>query len=190
MSNGLKFGWWVSGSVYAGPAWTLKDSWVTNIGAVGAILGTVVTGSGAALKTVILPTPAAGVTLLLIVFGGAAAVAPVVYGATAKVETQGITDTKGSVWGLLLAGAASIFAVIGEMATLGLLVWSIADSTATKWAILIALGLGGAAVGLYSVRSLMYFATLPAPRPIHQPSTTSMAVRRSLLGSRMFSATL
>src|ERR1700693_5156314 len=79
MSNGMPFTWWFAGSVYAGPAWTAKDSWVTNIGAVGAILGTVVTDSGTTLQNVILPTPAAGVTLLFIVFGGAAAAAPVVY---------------------------------------------------------------------------------------------------------------
>jgi hypothetical protein len=190
MSNGLSFRLWIRGPVYAGPAWTAKDSWVTNMAAVGAILGIVITDSGTALKLIVLQTPLAGVTLLFIVLGGAAAVAPVVYGATAKIESQGITDTTGLVWGLLLAGAASIFAVVGEMATMGLLVWDIADTTATKWAIIIALGLGGAAIGLYSVRSLMYFATLPAPRPIKQPPTTSMAIGSSLLGNKTFSATI
>jgi hypothetical protein len=114
----------------------------------------------------------------------------VVYGATAKVESQGITDTTGLVWGFLLAGAASLFAVLGELTTLGVLDWSIAGSAVAKWAILIGLGVGAAAIGVYSLRSLMYFATLPAPRPKQQPPDVNLAVRRSLLGNTTVSATL
>jgi hypothetical protein len=188
-SNWPGFRSWLIGAVHAGPAWTAKDSWVTNIGAVGAVLGTVVTASNAALKTVIIqPAAAADVTILFIVFGGAAAVAPVVYGATAKAESQGTDDATGSAWGLLLAGAASLFAVLGEMATLGLLTWSIADSAVARWTIVIGLGLGAAAVGVYSLRSLTYFATLPAPRAMNQDPAAR--VHQSLLGNKAFSATL
>lgn len=188
MSAWPKFRWWLVGAVQAGPAWTAKDSWVTNIGAVGAILGTVVTGSNAALKTVVIqPAAAADVTILFIVFGGAAAVAPVVYGATAKAESQGTDTATGSVWGLLLAGAASLFAVLGELATMGLLTWSVADSAVTRWVIVIGLGLGAAAVGVYSLRSLKYFAVLPSPRAMSQPAAPT---RQSLLGNKGFSATL
>jgi hypothetical protein len=194
MSNGMPFAWWVAGSVYAGPAWTAKDSWITNIAGVGAVLGIVLTDSSTTLQSVIQPAAAADVTLLFIGFGGAAAAAPVIYGATAKLESQGINDTQGSVWGLLLAGATSLLAVLGEMATMGLLVWTVAASAATRWSVVVALSLGGLAVMVYSVRSLMYFATLPAPRPGHaqagQPPGTSLPIRRSLLGNRTFSATL
>jgi hypothetical protein len=193
MSNGMPFSSWIAGSVYAGPAWTAKDSWVTNIAAVGALLGAVITDSGGVLKSVILPTPGAGATLLFLIFGGAAAIAPVVYGATAKLESQGITQTAGSVWGFLLAGVASLFAVLGEMATMGLLACAISDSTDTKWAVVVALGIGAIAVGAYSVRSLMYFATLPAPRPQQEPAASaplSIPIRRSLLANSTFSATL
>lgn len=191
MSNWPGFGWWLVGPVHAGPAWTAKDSWVTNIGAVGAILGTVVTASNAALKTVVIqPAAAADVTILFIVFGGASAVAPVVYGATAKAESAGTDTATGSVWGFLLAGAASLFAVLGEMATVGLLAWSIADSAEARWAIVIGLGLGAAAVGVFSLRSLTYFATLPARRAQPQPPGAPAPVRGSLLGNKAFSATL
>jgi hypothetical protein len=189
MSDWPRFGWWLKGSVYAGSAWTAKDSWVTNIGAVGAILGAV--ASNAALKSVVIQAAAgADVTILFIVFGGAAAVAPVVYGATAKVESQGTDGATGSVWGLLLAGAASLFAVLGEMAAMGLLAWSVSDSTVAKWAIVVGLGLGAAAVGVYSLRSLTFFATLPAPRARQQPAGTIAPIRQSLLGNKTFSATL
>jgi hypothetical protein len=191
MSDWPGFGSWLKGSVYAGPAWTAKDSWVTNIGAIGAILGTVVTASNAALKSVVIqPAAAADVTILFIVFGGAAVVAPVVYGATAKVESQGTDGATGSVWGLLLAGGASLFAVLGEMAAMGLLAWSVSDSAVAKWAIVIGLGLGAAAVGVYSLRSLTFFATLPAPRAKQQPPGAIAPIRQSLLGNKTFSATL
>jgi hypothetical protein len=110
------------------------------------------------------------VTLLFIVFGGVAVAAPVVYGATAKLESQKINDTTGSVWGFLLAGAATLFAALGELATLGLLVMTVTDSAATQAAVIIALCLG-AAIIVYSVRSLAYFATLPAPAPRRNPRT-------------------
>jgi len=172
MTGPVAFSWWFTGSVFAGPAWTAKDSWVTNIAAVGAVLGSVITDSSSTLKTQ-LASSAPGVTLLYLVFGGVAVAAPVVYGATAKLQSQGINDTTGSVWGFLLAGAASLFAVLGEIATLALLVTSISASTATQWWVLIALCLGALAIIVYSVRSLTYFATLPAPRPKPQPAPAS-----------------
>jgi hypothetical protein len=209
------FSWWLTGSVHAGAAWTAKDSWVTNIAALGAILGTVISDAGYKLTG-----PEAGVTLLFIVFGGVAVAAPVVYGATAKRESQGVNDTTGSVWGFLLAGAATLFAALGELATLGLLVMAVTDSAATQAAVISALGLGAAAIVVYSVRSLAYFATLPAPRPKPVPADTAPPVsslikqplppavklpppegvkllpppapviRQSLLGNTTFSATL
>ena len=216
MTGRVPLWWWLTGSVHAGSAWTAKDSWVTNIAALGAILGTVI--SDAAYK---LTGPGAGATLLFIVFGGVAVAAPVVYGATAKLESQGLNDTTGSVWGFLLAGAATLFAALGELATLGLLVMNVTGSAATQAAVIAALCLGAAAIIVYSVRSLAYFATLPAPRPKPEPADAARpadhltgpppppadaarpadrrlmklpppapAIRQSLLGNTTFSATL
>jgi len=211
MTGWVNAWWWFTGSVHAGPAWTAKDSWVTNIAGVGAVLGTVL--SNTALNANF-KTAAPGLTLLYVVFGGVAAGAPVVYGATAKLQSQGINDMTGSVWGFLLAGAASLFAVLGEIATLGLLVTSVPDSLETQRAVIIALCAGALAVLVYSVRSLTYFATLPAPRPTPPPTPRSASdaaapgsaqaapaagtlppapaplIRRSLLGNDTFSATL
>jgi hypothetical protein len=207
MTGWVNAWWWFTGSVHAGPAWTAKDSWVTNIAGVGAVLGTVL--SNTALNANF-KTAAPGLTLLYVVFGGVAAGAPVVYGATAKLQSQGINDMTGSVWGFLLAGAASLFAVLGEIATLGLLVTSVPDSVETQRAVIIALCAGALAVLVYSVRSLTYFATLPAPRPTPPPAPDAAApgaaqaapaagtlppapaplIRRSLLGNDTFSATL
>lgn len=218
MTGWVNAWWWFTGSVHAGPAWTAKDSWVTNIAGVGAVLGTVL--SNTALNANF-KTAAPGLTLLYVVFGGVAAGAPVVYGATAKLQSQGINDMTGSVWGFLLAGAASLFAVLGEIATLGLLVTSVPDSVQTQRAVIIALCAGALAVLVYSVRSLTYFATLPAPRPTPPPAALPAAppapdaaapgaapaapaapaagtlppapaplIRRSLLGNDTFSATL
>lgn len=204
MTGWVNAWWWFTGSVHAGQAWTAKDSWVTNIAGVGAVLGTVLSNTtlNANFKA-----EAPGLTLLFVVFGGVAAAAPVVYGATAKLQSQGINDMTGSVWGFLLAGAASLFAVLGEIATLGLLVTSVSDSVETQRAVIIALCVGALAVLVYSVRSLAYFATLPAPPPEKPPASDSVApgdqgakkrlppdpapvVRRSLLGNDTFSATL
>lgn len=200
MTGPVPFSEWFTGSVFAGQAWTAKDSWVTNIAAVGGVLGTVVTSANGTLKTQ-LQDAAPGVTLLFIVFGGVAVAAPVVYGATAKLQSQGINTTTGSVWGFLLAGAASLFAALGEVATLGLLVTSTSDSTSTQVWVVIAICLGALAVIVYSVRSLTYFAILPAPHPTPEPAPAAgllaqlppppaPPIRQSLLGNRTISATL
>ena len=190
MSNGLKLQWWLVGPVYGGPAWTATDSWVTNIAALGAILGTVISDSGTDFASVKIPaTTLAGMTLLFLIFGGVAAGAPIVYGATAKIEAQGIADTTGRVYGFLLAGAASLLAVFGEMATLGVVVYNISVSHDTKESVVILLIVGAIAIATYSIRSLMYFATLPGTRP-DKTKGASLGARRSLLGNRSFSATL
>jgi hypothetical protein len=172
---------WIRSDVTAGPAWTLSDSWVTNIAGAGAFLGTVVDSFGA-LQSVVSPAAAVGVTILFIMFGGAAAVAPIVYAATAKQEAQELATLVGSVWGFLLAATVTLVAVMGEIATIALLVWQVSSSGGERIVLVVLLGLGSVLVSAYSVRALVLFGVPTA--------TTEPARPKSMLGMTHTSATL
>ena len=177
------FSGWIGSGVSAGPAWTLSDSWVTNIAGAGAVLGTVSNSLGA-LQSVISPSAAIGVTILFIVFGGAAAIAPLVYAATAKKEAEELAQMIGSVWGFLLAAATTLVAVMGEIATVALLVAQVSGSDAEKIVLVALLSMGSVFVAVYSARVLVLFGS-----PASQVGTQRVG-RKSLLGSAVNSATL
>lgn len=65
--------------LYAGSAWTFSDSWVTNITAVGTLIGTLLTATSSV--AVLLPgVDPARFGLLLAMAGGFAVIAPVIFG--------------------------------------------------------------------------------------------------------------
>jgi hypothetical protein len=66
--------------LYAASAWTFKDSWATNVTAVGAIVGTVLTASGGIAE--LLPGVELGrFSLLIAVAGGITIIAPLAFAA-------------------------------------------------------------------------------------------------------------
>ena len=92
-----------------------------------------------------------------ICFGGAAAVAPIVYAALAK--TPGVAGAEagaiGSRLGLSLAAVITLFAIFGELATIGTLTSKVpGKGTLLTVAVVIA----WLAVVVYSVRSLLLMA--------------------------------
>jgi hypothetical protein len=181
--SGQAFYKWIGSGVTAGPAWTLSDSWVTNIAGAGAFLGTVSDSLGA-LQSVVSSAAAVGVTILFIMFGGAAAVAPIVYAAAAKQEAQELAELVGSVCGFLLAGAVTLVAVMGEIATVALLVWQVSDSGGERIVRVVLLTMGSVLVAAYSVRALVLFGAPAAPAP------AGPVRAKSLLGMMQRSATL
>ena len=88
MSNGMPLRWWIVGPVYGGPAWTAKDSWITNIAALGALLGTVISGSGTDLKAVAIPAIRLLDLRFCFLLSVRSAAAPVIYGATGKLNRR------------------------------------------------------------------------------------------------------
>jgi hypothetical protein len=89
----------------------------------------------------------------------------------------------GSVWGFLLAGAVSLIAVMGEIATIALLAWQVSGSDAERIVLIILLSVGSVLVAAYSIRALVLLGALSA-RAEGKP------VPRSLLGTTRNSATL
>jgi len=180
---------WLGSSVRAGAAWSASDSWVTNIAGTGAVLGAVVS-SLSALAAVIGAASVVGVVILFVVFGGAAAFAPLVYAITADRSPDGSVDPQqltGRVWGFLLAGATSLLAVMGEIATIALVFWQASSSVPDRVVILAVLCAGALAVAVYSARTL---SVLSSPATPIVTGARIIVRPRSLLGSASPSATL
>jgi hypothetical protein len=181
---------WLRLGVDAGPAWTLSDSWVTNIAGTGSIVGAIAAAFGS-LQAALSAADSVGIVILFLVFGGAAALSPVVYAATAKQESEEVAQMTGTTWGFLLAGAVTLLAVMGELATIGLVGWDVTGSGPTRTMLVVFLALAALVTAVYSVRSLVLFAT-PAPAPaVSADAEKATAHRhRSYLGTANVSATL
>ena len=154
-----KWGTWLTDAVHAGAAWSAGDSWATNVSVVGATLGLITTAS-TTLAPLVPDASDAAVAGLAIFFGGAAVVAPIIYAALAKSPgTDGAAGgAVGSRLGLFLAGAVTLFAILGELAVIATLTFHL-PGNAERYALTVAVLLAAAAVCIYSVRSLQLMAT-------------------------------
>ena len=106
-----------------GPAtWDFTDSWASTLTAVGALLGTILGAGVLPEETQRLSNAAfAGLNLL---FGVLIVLAAFVYNATrqpTKKNGKEEVQYQGYVWSFLLASAMTLWAVLGELATMFLL---------------------------------------------------------------------
>jgi hypothetical protein len=105
-------GW--STDVYPGPTWTFKDSWASSVTTAGAVLGTVLAASG--FLTDVLPGLSTGLFVgVSLGYGLLALLAPVIYTALHK-------QSKPIFGAVLVAGAITIWAVVGELVTIAQLI--------------------------------------------------------------------
>ncbi|HWF82081.1 MAG TPA: hypothetical protein VN695_15975 [Streptosporangiaceae bacterium] len=175
--------------VSAGPAWSGRDSWATNISVLGGIIGTAAGASGG-LQQYLPKGSTGGFVSLTLLFGGAAALAPIVYAAFAKseglAEGGGVVSTQGTIAGLCMAAISSLFAALGEI-FLGMeLARHSSTSTSGEAAFIIPLAVGAMIVCIYSFRSIKRLLTyspsdktLEAGRKATPPSLLSQSDKAS-----------
>lgn len=116
---------WGREDVYAGSGWSFKDSWVTNVSALGAVLVTVLGATGL-LGTLLPGINTSYLVGLSVLFGSFVLAAPIIYSAMSKwaYESGPKPDDPpqlvptGSGWGIALAGGATVAGVAGQFATL------------------------------------------------------------------------
>lgn len=155
---------WASAKVFTASSWTFRDSWATNVAAVGGVLGTVLGSSG--FFNEVLPGVSAGrFTGFSLLFGALAVVAPIVYTALGRRHQTkaGTLIMVGTVAGLLVASAATIAAVVGELTTLALLVHMSDAPGPFQTICFTGLTFGGLVVLCYAVRSARWLSHLPEP---------------------------
>ncbi len=170
-------------------AWDFKDSWVTNLTTLGAILSGIFTQT--AISSFLKGVDPNGFTVMSMLFGGIAVMAPVVYGAFLSAEpnkadtlivaenglsarTEGAphntpgsheagTDATpvGTLAGLLAAALVASFATFGLLANVGLLVSNSIATGPDKFLIVIGLGAAALAVSSYILRATKFMAMYP-----------------------------
>ncbi len=151
-----RFGW-VTGQVAVGPVWSFKDSWLTNVAAVGALLGTVL-GSGTFLSELIPGTSTTKLAGLSLIAGGMVTLAPVVYAAFSRwsmlPDGQGHDKLQsvGTGVGMWAAAGATLGGVYLELATVGFLTDAADASLGAKRLVYALLGAGALIVALYAIR--------------------------------------
>jgi hypothetical protein len=134
---------------WLGPVnWDFSVSWASTFTVIGAFLGTVLGQSGVIPEnTHYLPNAAYGGLNLL--FGLITLLAPLLYAATRTVDApETRTDVKqpqyhGFVWAFLLSSGLTFWAVLGQLATVGLLLAEIQKGGAVPKSVLIVLVLLG-----------------------------------------------
>ncbi len=102
-------------------SWSFRDSWVSALTTLGAVAGTVLSATGF-LADVFPGVDVQRFFTLLILFTAAVLAAPLVYAAASKTDKDS-GQNLGTVGGLWLATALTLFGVAGEFATIGSLVW-------------------------------------------------------------------
>lgn len=159
----LPTSWWKV-PVYTESAYNTKDSWATNITAIGALLGTILGATGFLAEAV--PWVSTGrFTGLSLLFGGAVLLAPLLYVAFGTRMDIGGRKTFGTRFGLLLAGVVTLTAVIGGLASLAILV-VFSDAPPVETILYYSLLLGAAVgVSIYSVRNLRWTSSQKRPDP-------------------------
>ncbi|MFB7462851.1 hypothetical protein ACFCZ1_04980 [Streptomyces sp. NPDC056224] len=161
---------WPSARLPIEVPWSPKDSWVTNISTLGALLGVVLAATGVLQKW--LPGISVSHFLTLnLLFGGLLLFAPVVYSASCTYALHGGTDgprlkATGHGWGLVASAFITLFGVFGQLATIASMTIAAHADVAVKWCLCICLGLAALAVGLYAVlfvRSTLAAANVQLP---------------------------
>ena len=147
---------WFKAEVAVGPTWSFKDSWLTNVAAVGALLGTIL-GAGDFLKDLIPGTSTVRLTAVSIIAGGMVTLAPVVYAAFSKWKStddgHGGTrlDAVGRGSGLWAAAGATVGGVFLELATIGYIADLSDASRGVKGFVYALLVIGALVVALYAI---------------------------------------
>jgi hypothetical protein len=182
-----------SDTAHVDATWSFRDSWVTNLSAVGAIVGTVLGASG--LLSDALPGLSTGIFLgFNALYGLLVALAPVVYeacykksGTSPSGESQA-GKPEPTYFGLLAAGTVVLWAVIGELlmalklvAVGGMPTWGLVVCIVAFVAILIAL--------FFYSRASIELAIAPKDGPsvdVGVAATAAAATAAALAGFRVW----
>jgi hypothetical protein len=161
--------------IKASSSWTFKDSWATNITAVGAVLGTVLAATGSA-STLLPGVQTDRFAVLSAAWGGLVVLAPLLIalhgrhpadsarsasesaGGASASDAKGVTSqpdaTSSAVQALtimvFIAAFMTLTAAGGELATVGVLTHLSTAPSGLRWPIYICLGAAAALTGLYA----------------------------------------
>lgn len=148
------------------PQWEFSKSWASNLTVVGAVLGTVLSAKVLPKRTVVV-TPD-GYTALSLLFGILVVIAPFLYTAFRKGKrTPTGPEYEGRNGVFLVASAVTIWAVCGEIGTIGLVLYEAQHGKALALGavipMLVALGAALVLTCVYAIQSIRLLLECEAP---------------------------
>ena len=158
-----------------GPAWSFKDSWLTNITALGAVLGSILSATGV-VDDLIPGIPAAHVLGMSLLFGFIVLSAPLVYAWSFNWEYDDETPAKLEAtaleWGVVAATSVTLWAVVGQLGTILLLVILSPMTFWPKFGVSVLL-VAGAALSIWHTKDFVQGVTerRPADPDKHLPTS-------------------
>jgi hypothetical protein len=167
-------GWLTSGGIRSAlttsigdASWDFSKSWASNVTIAGAILGTVLSAKILPATSTVVGSPN-GYTALSLLFGALVVLAPLLFTAS----RTGKPDPKGPIyighgWAFLLASGVTLWAVLGQLSTLELVLFEAQHGkTLTLGAVLpiaTVIGLAAILVALYGFRTVRLTVEPPSP---------------------------
>jgi hypothetical protein len=160
-------------SEMGGTKWKFSDSWASSLTAVGAVLGTVL--SAKLLSENARFVSDKGFTALNLLFGGLVVLSPFVYAAIQRLYNDPPSadgpEYVGPVWAFFISAVLTTWAVLGELATLGVGLFEI-DTGFNQVALIIplvmlvvALVLTGGYVWKSTYSTIYWYVKPPPPAP-------------------------
>jgi hypothetical protein len=146
----------LSAPVYASASWTFKDSWATNITAVGALVGTFI-ASSSSVATLFPGVPLYRFSIAIATCGAVVVVVPLIVAVCASIPTKtGVKPPDGDVVvasiGAVLVGATlTMFAVGAELTLFGILIDVSAATGGWTAAFLVLLAVAALVVLVYAL---------------------------------------
>jgi hypothetical protein len=105
--------------VKASSSWTFRDSWATNIAAIGAVLGTILTATGSA-STLFPDVQIDRYAVLSAAWGGLVVLAPIIIGLYGNSDSTS-SGVQVPTPLMFIAAFITLTAVVSELATIGIL---------------------------------------------------------------------
>lgn len=165
--------------IYASASWSFKDSWATNITALGGAVGAIAAAAGAT-STVFPGVALDRFAILLALFAAVVVMGPLVLGLCLPRSDEA-DRVKATGFSLLVAAFVTLIGVGGEIGTVGSLIWLSSPARDTRMALLLLPAAAFVVVTWYACRTTVELAAHSHPGGTHHHSSALTAGKDSAI---------
>ena len=165
--------------IYASASWSFKDSWATNITALGGGVGAIAAAAGAT-STVFPGVALDRFAILLALFAAVVVTGPLVLGLCLP-RSDDPDLVKATGFSLLVAAFVTLVGVGGEIGTIGSLIWLSSPARDTRLALLLLPAAAFVVVTWYACRTTVELAANSQPGGVGHHSSALSAGQDSAL---------
>jgi hypothetical protein len=178
---------WMKREVHTRSTWSPSDSWVTNVTALGGLLGSIVSAEGGGFLSSVAPSLRQhDITVAALIFGGVSVMSPLAYAAFRISPLRSNLDARpdedkviGTVGGMMVACLLVLFAAFGGLGLVAVIVGIAQATVAVRVFLEVGIGLIAAILTLYAVRSIYTLGVYVPPVDGEKVAGSLMSARRS-----------